>query len=120
VQRRQRSNLDGHGSRIDRRTGTDLTGGSRGIGHAISKAFLDEGARIAICARNEVGRAFAADELAEFGEVHHRPADIVVVGEPEALVDWAANTLGGLDIVVSNVSAIAGPDWEASVMLASP
>ena len=35
-------------------------------------------------------------------------------GEPADLVDWAADELGGLDIVVSNVSAAAGPDWEAS------
>ena len=91
-----------------------VTGGSRGIGRAITKAFLDDGARVAICARGEAALAEAAGELSEFGEVHHRPADIGVVGEPAALVDWAADTLGGLDILVSNVSAMAGPDWEAS------
>ena len=91
-----------------------LTGGSRGIGRAITKAFLDEGARVAICARDEAGLAAAATELSQFGEVHHRSADIGVVGEPAALVDWAAETLGGLDVLVSNVSAMAGPNWEAS------
>jgi len=91
-----------------------ITGGSRGIGRAVSKAFLDEGARIAICARGEAALGTAAEELGQYGEVHHRPADIGVVGEPAALVDWAADTLGGLDILVSNVSAMAGPDWEAS------
>lgn len=91
-----------------------VTGASRGIGRAITKSFLDEGARVAICARGEAGLAETAAELSEFGEVHHRPADIGVVGEPAALVDWAADTLGGLDVLVSNVSAMAGPDWEAS------
>lgn len=91
-----------------------ITGGSRGIGRAISKAFLDEGASIAICARNETSLAAAATDLSQFGPVQYRPADIGVVGEPAALVDWAADTLGGLDILVSNVSAMAGPDWEAS------
>lgn len=91
-----------------------ITGGSRGIGRAITKAFLDEGARVAICARGEAGLAEAAAELSEFGEVHHRPADIGVVGEPTALVEWASDALGGLDVLVSNVSAMAGPDWEAS------
>ena len=91
-----------------------ITGGSRGIGRAISTAFLNEGARIAICARDEAGLAVAAGELSEFGQVHYRPADIGVVGEPAALVDWAGETMGGLDVLVSNVSAMAGPDWEAS------
>ena len=91
-----------------------ITGGSRGIGRAITKAFLDEGARVAICARDEAGLAAAATELSELGELHHRPADIGVVGEPAALVNWAAETLGGLDVLVSNVSAMAGPNWEAS------
>ena len=91
-----------------------VTGGSRGIGRAISKAFLDEGAHVAICARSEPGLAAAAAELSEFGPVLHRPADIGVVGEPQALVDWAVDSMGGLDVLVSNVSAMAGPDWEAS------
>ncbi len=91
-----------------------ITGGSRGIGRAITKAFLDEGARVAICARGEADLAASAAELAEFGEVHYRPADIGVTGEPAALVEWAAETLGGLDVLVSNVSAMAGPDWQAS------
>ena len=91
-----------------------ITGGSRGIGLAITKAFLNEGARVAICARDQTGLVAAAAELGALGEVHHRPADSGVVGEPAALVDWAVDTLGGLDVLVSNVSAMAGPDWEAS------
>ncbi len=91
-----------------------ITGGSRGIGRAITRTFLAEGARVAICARGEADLVDAATELGSFGEVHHRPTDIGVVGEPAALVDWAVESLGGLDVVVSNVSAMAGPDWEAS------
>lgn len=91
-----------------------VTGGSKGIGLAIARTFLDEGARVAICARDVAGLAAAADQLSAHGEVHHRRADMGVVGDPAAFVDWAAEALGGLDIVVSNVSAAAGPDWAAS------
>lgn len=91
-----------------------VTGASRGIGRAIAEAFLEEGARVALCARGEADLAATAAELATTGEVHHRTADIGVAGEPTALVEWAAGALGGLDVLVSNVSAMAGPDWQAS------
>ncbi len=91
-----------------------VTGGSKGIGLAIARTFLDEGARVAICARDIGGLTAAADQLSAHGEVHQRRADMGSAGEPAKFVDWAADVLGGLDIVVSNVSAAAGPDWEAS------
>lgn len=92
-----------------------VTGGSKGIGRAITRTFLDEGATVTICARNDEQLAGAAAELSEFGEVHHHRTDMATAGDPTALVDWASDAMGGLDILVSNVSAMAGPDWEASV-----
>jgi 3-oxoacyl-[acyl-carrier protein] reductase len=83
-----------------------VTGGSRGIGRAIASAFLDEGARVAICARGADSLDEAVRALGQQGEVHGRPADIGRAGEPEAFVDWAARELGGLDVLVSNVSAM--------------
>lgn len=91
-----------------------VTGGSKGIGFAIARTFLDEGARVAICARDVDGLTAAADQLSAHGEIHQRRADMGSAGEPAEFVEWAADALGGLDIVVSNVSAAAGPDWEAS------
>ena len=98
-------------------TGTRVlvTGGSKGIGRGISEALLREGAVVTICARNADGLATAADELSALGTVHHRATDMAVEGDPTALVEWAADQMGGLDVLVSNVSAMAGPDWEASV-----
>ncbi|BAN00668.1 SDR family NAD(P)-dependent oxidoreductase [Ilumatobacter coccineus] len=92
-----------------------VTGGSKGIGRSMAQTLLTEGAKVAICARDADGLAAAAGELSASGEVHHRPTDMAVEGEPSALVEWAADQLGGLDIVVSNVSAMAGTDWTASV-----
>jgi len=91
-----------------------VTGGSRGIGRAIAATFLDEGARVAICGRGKESLDEAVRTLGERGEVHGRPADIGVAGEPEAFVEWAAGELGGVDVLVSNVSAMQN-DYRACV-----
>lgn len=91
-----------------------VTGASKGIGKAIAKSFLDEGARVAICARDDAVLAASAAELAEFGEIHHRRADMAEPEGPAEFVEWAVATLGGLDVVVSNVSAMEGSDYAAS------
>ncbi|MEP1123376.1 MAG: SDR family NAD(P)-dependent oxidoreductase [Ilumatobacter sp.] len=92
-----------------------VTGGSKGIGRGITEALLREGAIVAICARNGEELAVTAEELSALGTVHHRVTDMAVEGDPTALVDWAVSEMGGLDVLVSNVSAMAGTDWVASV-----
>ncbi len=91
-----------------------VTGASRGIGKAIAETFLAEGARVAICARDATSLAATAAELGERGEVHQRAADMAEPSAPAEFAAWAAEQLGGIDIVVSNVSAQAGNDYAAS------
>lgn len=91
-----------------------VTGGTKGIGRSIADTLADEGADVAICARNaeEVEAAVAA--LGAKGV--NATGAAVDVGEADALRGWvaaAAEEMGGLDIVVSNVSALAiGADEE--------
>jgi NAD(P)-dependent dehydrogenase (short-subunit alcohol dehydrogenase family) len=87
-----------------------VTGGTRGIGRAVVETFLDEGASVAFCARNTEAVEKTAAELASRGTVAGSAVD---VGDPDGLATWvrnAADRLGGIDIVVSNVSALAIPD----------
>ncbi|MEQ8690123.1 MAG: SDR family oxidoreductase [Pseudomonadales bacterium] len=82
-----------------------ITGGTKGIGRAMANSLADEGCNVAICARNaeEVDAAvadLAAKGVTAFGQS-------VDVGDGEALAAWvaaSAEALGGIDIVVSNVS----------------
>ena len=95
-----------------------VTGGTRGIGRAIVGAFLDEGAVVGFCARDSSEVAATNDDLRRRGDVR---GSVVDVGDGDALAAWvneAAETFGGLDVVVANVSALAIPDteenWQAS------
>lgn len=80
-----------------------VTGGSRGIGRAIAKALLDEGARVVIAARDGTALAAAAGELAREtgGEVHAFATDTRSDQEVDALVAHAVAVLGGVDILVN-------------------
>ena len=89
-----------------------VTGGSRGNGKAIVAGFLTEGARVATCARGAESLRATADELGPLGELHEQVCDMADPDAVKALVDWAVETLGGLDIVVSNVSAMNARDFE--------
>jgi 3-oxoacyl-[acyl-carrier protein] reductase len=96
-----------------------VTGGSKGIGLAISELFATEGANVAICARNadEVGKVVKS-LAAKGGKALGRALD---VADAPALKQWVADSareLGGIDVIVCNVSALAVGDtaetWEKS------
>ena len=86
-----------------------VTGGTRGIGRAIAERLASEGSDVAICARNAVEVAETVATLEELGV--RATGTNVDVGDELALKDWinqAAGELGGLDVLVANVSALAG------------
>ncbi len=85
-----------------------VTGGSRGIGRAICELLAEEGCDVALCARGEAGVEEAVTALAGKGVRAH--GGIVDVADTKALRGWvaaAAGQLGGLDVFVANVSALA-------------
>ncbi|WP_017571554.1 SDR family NAD(P)-dependent oxidoreductase [Nocardiopsis halotolerans] len=93
-----------------------VTGASRGIGRAIAQVFAEEGADLALCARTPEPLAEAARELESTGaKVFSRPLDVTDHDALPVFVDDAAAELGGLDVLVSNVSGGSAPtpdQWE--------
>jgi NAD(P)-dependent dehydrogenase (short-subunit alcohol dehydrogenase family) len=74
-----------------------ITGGSKGIGFAVVKALLNEGARVAAVSRNETR------ELRELrGDLLHVPVDLTEPDAPLRAVERTVEAFGGLDILVNN------------------
>src|SRR3954454_15253464 len=85
-----------------------VTGGTRGIGRAIADLLAGEGCDLAICARNREAVDETAATLARTGV--KATGGAVDVADLAALRKWigeAAESLGGIDIFIANVSALA-------------
>jgi meso-butanediol dehydrogenase / (S,S)-butanediol dehydrogenase / diacetyl reductase len=89
-----------------------VTGGGTGIGRAITRAFLDAGATVAVTGRREA-------PLREVLEGHPAertaaiPADVSDGRQVAALVDEVVTRFGRLDVVVSNAAGYeTGPITE--------
>jgi 3-oxoacyl-[acyl-carrier protein] reductase len=79
-----------------------VTGAGRGIGKAIARKFLQEGAEVFVCAVAGDRLEEALGELASFGTVHGEAADVTSREEVENLVSWARGELGRIDVLVNN------------------
>jgi 3-oxoacyl-[acyl-carrier protein] reductase len=92
-----------------------VTGGTKGIGRAIAETLAAEGADVAICARNKDDVEQTVAALKSKGV--NATGRAVDVADGPALAAWVADAaaeFGGIDIAVSNVSALAiGTDDES-------
>ena len=90
-----------------------VTGGTRGIGRAVVQTLLAEGASVAFCARDAAEVDSTTTALRRAGVVIEGTVlDVAHADGVRAWVASSAKSLGGIDVVVSNVSALAIPDTE--------
>jgi len=91
-----------------------VTGATRGIGRGIADRLAAEGAHLAICSRNEdIVKEATAALRAKGVTVYSEALDTGDAAKLKAFVANSIAALGGLDIVVHNVSGFGGTD-EAS------
>ena len=89
-----------------------VTGGSRGLGRGIAEQFLSAGANVVICGRNEPeSRPRGGGREALFVAADVRDAE-----SSQALVDYALQVTGRLDVLINN----AGGSPEVAAADAKP
>jgi 3-hydroxybutyrate dehydrogenase len=79
-----------------------VTGGGRGIGSAIARVLLQEGARVTLAGRGAEALAQTAGELAQFGEVDVVIVDVTDRSAVDRAFAVAARRFGRIAILVNN------------------
>ena len=85
-----------------------VTGGSKGIGKAITAELMAEGAAVVICSRHQDELDAAAVELVKqmpdrsAGSVRAMLCDVTEPGQVAEFIEAATAAMGGLDILVNN------------------
>ena len=97
-----------------------VTGGSRGIGLAITAALLEEGARVAISGLSQEHLDAAREMLASHADrLEAVRADVRTRADVDRLIGAAVSRFGGVDILVNNagigtfanVDEMSDHDW---------
>jgi NAD(P)-dependent dehydrogenase (short-subunit alcohol dehydrogenase family) len=80
-----------------------VTGGALGIGRAAARKLLTEGASVVICSdREEQAESAVAEMRGEDLDVRGTRADVTSSADMKRLVGFAAETYGGVDILVNS------------------
>ncbi|MFE7353347.1 SDR family NAD(P)-dependent oxidoreductase [Streptomyces sp. NPDC057543] len=98
-----------------------VTGGTRGLGFAIAREFLDEGMSVVCASRTPGDFKLLQDDYPD--RVRYWQTDVTSPESVAELMRSAADLFGGLDVVVANagvnrdgkVDRLAPADWDAMV-----
>ena len=79
-----------------------VTGGTAGIGRGIVEAFVAEGAKVALMARNPDKARRTLEEIDAGDAAVFIPGDATVQADIEGFIDQAVKRLGQVDVLVNN------------------
>jgi 3-oxoacyl-[acyl-carrier protein] reductase len=98
-----------------------VTGGTRGIGRAVTEGLLAEGAAVAFCARTADAVEVAQSELSTAGTALGTAVDVADAAAVATLITEVEGAFGGIDILVNNAGLtrdnillrLKDDDWDA-------
>ena len=87
---------------------TIVTGGAQGIGFAIARRFLREGARVVIADIDEARGEAACEDLSDLGEVRFAHTDVGARLDVHNLIAFTLDAFGEVDVLVNNAGIVIG------------
>ncbi len=102
-----------------------VTASSRGIGLAIARAFLLEGAEVTISSHSKEKLEKAKEELSQLGKVHTFLADLRDMEDVKRLIQSSYSAMNGVDVFCyvtgspkpGNISTLSEDDWREAFNL---
>ncbi len=91
-----------------------VTGGSEGIGFAIAKTLLEEGARVSICSRRKDVLLAAEKKLHGISEtnIFSMQCDVTAPVQVQRFIDQTYSYFGTIDILVNNAGTSAAQSFD--------
>ncbi|MFD1199695.1 SDR family NAD(P)-dependent oxidoreductase [Brucella gallinifaecis] len=88
-----------------------ITGAARGIGYAIAKRFLMDGASVIISDIDGSAAAKAVEDLQQYGKILSIACDVGDKLDIHNLLTYATTSLGDIDILVNNAAIVHQSDF---------
>ncbi len=88
-----------------------VTGAARGIGYAIAKRFLMDGASVVLSDIDNTATLQAVKDLEQFGDVRVMAADVGDKLDIHNLLTFTVTNLGEIDILVNNAGIVHKADF---------
>ncbi|WP_346911859.1 SDR family oxidoreductase [uncultured Roseibium sp.] len=88
-----------------------VTGAARGIGYAVAKRFVMDGAKVVIADVDDEAGQSAAEDLSGFGEVIYLHCNVAERLDVRNLVAETLNAFGDIDVLVNNAGVVVGSDF---------
>ena len=88
-----------------------VTGGARGIGYAITRRFLEEGARVVVADVDDDAGPRMAEELKVHGDVRFVECDVGERLDVRNMVAATIDAFGDIDVLVNDAAVLAQADF---------